>query len=202
LAKKVISDRLGSRLLAQAGISRAESHSLQNCFNQISEDEFVFYADWLPFAILELAKTKDFKFDNRWIAKRLGAHNSEVAAALGKLIKFNYVKVSHATGELKINRPNNNWSNSKQTSVARKQLQRRLAEKSLQALDEVDFQDRDHGSLTVAISRKSLPMLKERLSEFRLELGNLMQDDENDLDEVYLITIAAIPLTRVKKGAV
>lgn len=209
--KKKISEQLASQLLLKAGVAPekinlaispepqflgvfAKTGAAAN-FQWIEEDEFNFLSDWMPFAVLELAKTKGFKSDAKWIARRLGAHAEEVTAAIERLKRFGYIS-QNEKGKLKLEKPNNEWTNSKQTSQARKQLQKKFAELSAKAIDDVPFELREHGSLTIAINKKRLPELKERLRQFRMELGKLMQEDTT-LDEVYQITLTAFPLTKL-----
>ncbi|MNL64923.1 hypothetical protein D3C87_1891940 [compost metagenome] len=98
--------------------------------------------------------------------------------------------------------PNTTWTNTSATSDARKKYQRTLIEKSLEAIDDVPFDLRENGSLTVAVNKKRLPEFKERLKEIRKELSDFLQaDGEQDLDEVYQLTIALFPLSKVKGEA-
>lgn len=195
--KKKISDRMASELLLRIGYAPEKIDGALKGFRFLEEEEFNFLSDWLPFAILELCKTKGFKSDVKWMAQRLGVHFTEVANGLARLEQFGYLTQDKKTGRLQLQRPDNNWANTTKTSMARKQLQKKFAEMSLQSIDEIPFQNRDHGSLTVAIDKKRLPELKEKLNQFRLELGEFLQRDPN-LNEVYQITMTVFPLTKVE----
>jgi transcriptional regulator with XRE-family HTH domain len=196
--EKKFSLEIMAKLSERLGLSPAQTQLLLNSssFQTLEEDQFRFIADWSHFAILELAKTKKFKADPKDIAGRLQLHVEEVRASLARLEKFGFI--AKTENGIKLLRPHNTWSNNEKTSEARRQLQKQYVEKSLKALDEVDFADRDHGSLSIAISKKRLPAFKKRLQEIRQALAKEFQTDE-DLDEVYQLTTSLFPLTTQTK---
>lgn len=192
--EKKFSPEIMAQLSERLGLSPAQTHSLLNSsgFQTLEEDQFRFVSDWSHFAILELAKTKSFKPDATYIAARLKLHIEEVRASLDRLEKFGFIERAEESFQLK--RANNTWTQNTKTTEARRQLQRQYLEKSLKALDEVDFQEREHGSLTIAISKKKIPAFKQRLSEIRQQLAQEFQT-EDALDEVYQLTTSLFPLT-------
>lgn len=196
--EKRFSTDIMASLSARLGLTPAQTKSLLNSsnFQSLEEDQFRFISDWSHFAILELAKTKNFRPDPSHIASRLQLHVEEVRASLDRLEKFGFIERS--ADEMKLKRANNNWTNNTKTSEARRQLQKQFVEKSLKALDEVDFEERDHGSLSIAINKKRLPAFKKRLAELRVELAKEFQTEE-DLDEVYQLTTSFFPLTTLTK---
>jgi hypothetical protein len=53
----------------------------------------------------------------------------------------------------------------------------------------------------VAINPKRLPEFKEKLKQVRMELAEFFQPDgEQNLDEVYQLTLSFFPLTNFKSG--
>lgn len=168
-------------------------------FLAISDDELELISEWYHFAILELAKTEGFEYDERAIANRLMIHIEEVRAAVARLERLGFAQL--ADGRLKVLTPNTTWSNTKETSVARRQYQRKLIEKSLDAIDHVPFERRYNGSHTVAINPDRLPEFKEKLETMREELAEFLQaDGESNLTEVYQYTFALFPLTKQASG--
>lgn len=165
-------------------------------FNQLTDDQFNFMSDWYHFAIMELIKTKSFIPDEKFIAKRLNIHITEVRAAVERLRRMNFLEITANSWVIK--ESNNTWYNGKMTNEARRLLQRKLTEKSLQALDGISFDERDHSSLTVAVSKKRMPEFKEKLTEFRRSLNHFFQEDD-EFDEVYQLTVALFPLTEINK---
>jgi uncharacterized protein (TIGR02147 family) len=163
------------------------------------EDEVSLLENWIHFAILELLKTKDFNPDSKWIALRFGVHKKEVEDALARLARCGFIKVN-TDYSIKLLKPNITWIESLASTEARREMQRQLLRKSLEALDEISFRDREHTSLTVAISRERLPDFKKRLNEVCLELDTYLQPLPNQEkgDEVYQITLSLFPLTKLK----
>lgn len=166
-------------------------------FLSLSDDEFELLSEWHHFAIIELSKTDDFQCDAKKIALRLGIHVEEVRDAIERLQRLNFIQIKE--GKIKVLSPNTTWTNTKTTSDARKKFQKSLLEKSLNAIDHVPFEQRENGSVTVAINIKRLPEFKEKLKEMRKELAAYFQaDDEKNLDQVYQLTVSFFPLTKIE----
>lgn len=167
-------------------------------FLSLSDDEFDLLSEWHHFAIIELSKTKGFKLDPRKIAKRLGLHVEEIRDALARLERLGFIQITGK--EFKVLTPNTTWTNTSSSSAARKKFQKNLIQKSMEAIDDVPFDLRENGSLTVAINKERLPEFKEKLKEIRKELAEFFQPDgEQNLDEVYQLTMALFPLSNVKE---
>ena len=166
-------------------------------FLSLSDDEFEFLSEWHHFAIIELSKTEGFEANEQKIASRIGIHVEEVRDAIERLQRLNFIQVKE--GKFKVLTPNTTWTNTKKTSDARKKFQKSLLEKSLDAIDHIPFEQRENGSVTVAISTKRLPEFKEKLKEMRKELAIFFQaDDEKNLDEVYQLTVSFFPITKIE----
>lgn len=166
-------------------------------FLSLSDDEFELLSEWHHFSIIELSKTKDFNPDPVQIAQRLGLHVEEVRSALQRLERMGFIKTMPKG--FKVLAPNTTWTNTKTTSAARKKFQRQLLEKSIDAIDHVDFDLRENGSVTVAVNKARLPEFKQKLKELRQELSEFFQGEkEKNLDEVYQLTVSFFPLTKIK----
>lgn len=165
-------------------------------FISLSEDEFETMGDWKSFAIIELAKTKNFNPDPKNIAKRLGVHIEEVRASIDRLESLGYIQVQDSGWKLLA--PNTTWTNTTATTEMRRRHQKSLLEKGLVAIDQVPFDQRDNGSLTIAIDKSRMPEFKEKLLKIRQELGAFLQPSGQSVDEVYQLTIALFPLTKIE----
>jgi hypothetical protein len=167
-------------------------------YRAISEDEFTVMSEWHHFAILEMAKTKDFDPSPHAIAQRLILHPEEVRDALARLERLGFLEAQR--DRLQITPRNSTWTNTRATSVARKRYQRQLLQKGLDALDHVPFSLRENGSVTVAVNKARLPEFKEKLAEVRRQLADFFQgEEEAGLDEVYQLTVAFFPLTKIRE---
>jgi len=58
--------------------------------------------------------------------------------------------------------------------------------------------ERSLSTVTLSISQRSIKKLKEKVKQFRAELLELVQQDE-EIDRVFQICISAFPLTRTEK---
>lgn len=189
---------VGSKL----GLKPAQVKSLFNAgtaampgFLPLADDEFEIISDWRHFAVLELVKTKGFVLDYQAMAKRLDIHVEEVRDVLERLQRLNFTQIKNK--KVKLLSPNTTWTNSQTTTDARKQFQRSLIAKSLEAIDHVPFEDRENGSVTLAINSKRLPEFKEKLKAIQRELADFIQlEGEKGLNEVYQLTFAFFPLTK------
>lgn len=166
-------------------------------FISLSEEEFETIGDWKTFAIIELAKTINFNPDPKNIAKRLGVHVEEVRASIDRLKNLGYIQI-HESG-WKLLAPNTTWTNTTTTTEARRRYQKSILEKGLLAIDQIPFDQRDNGSLTIAIEKSRIPEFKEKLLKIRQELGAIFQPSDHRSDEVYQLTIALFPLTKFEK---
>ncbi|MBO9665662.1 MAG: TIGR02147 family protein [Bdellovibrio sp.] len=166
-------------------------------FLSLTDDEFDHLSEWHHFAILELSKTESFDPSPKKIAQRLGLHIEEVRAALSRLERLGFVRI--VDGKFQVLAPNTTWTNTSTSSEARRQFQKKLLTKGLEAIEDTPFDLRENGSLTVAINKKRLPEFKEKLRLMRKELADFFQEDnEPGLDEVYQLTVALFPLTKIK----
>lgn len=164
-------------------------------FLALTDDELELIGEWHHFAILELVKLEGFEFTEKNVAYRLMIHIEEVRSSIARLQRLGFLQVNK--GSVKLLAPNTTWTNTKETSAARKKYQRALIEKSLDAIDHIPFERRENGSLTVAINPERMPEFKKKLEEIRQELSEFFQaDGEKNLSEVYQYTFAFFPLTK------
>lgn len=165
-------------------------------YSRVSDDIFLVISDWFHFAILELIKTKCFESDPAWIAQRLSIHNAEVLSAVERLERLGFIEIKN--GKLSLKAQNNTWANNEMTSAARKTLQKQLATKAKDAIDNVPFELRESGSLTIATPRNLIPEVKKKIQAFRREIDEFIEAQESP-DEVYQLVVSFYPLTKIVK---
>ncbi len=200
--QRSISESVGEKIASKLKIRPSrllQSYEANLTYHQLIDDEVSLLADWSHFAILELAKTKNFKLDYKWMADRLSLHTKEVEDALERLVRMGFVAIENKS--LILLKPNNCWTQNVSTTVARQELQRTLLKKASDAISAVEFSQREHTSLTVAVRKDRMFEFKEKLLQVRNELDAFFQpaEDEASFDDVYQLTISFFPITKDNK---
>jgi len=166
----------------------------------VEDKSFSVLDHWSYFAILELFKTKNFSPTADHISTRLNIHKQEAQNALEILTDLGFLKCEKK--EYSLSRSNNSWLNKNGLCAKKQKLQKKLTEKALLALDQVDIKERDNSSLTVAVDSSKIKLIKNKITELRRELdayiGSL--STEQDCDEVYQTVISFFPLTTKVKN--
>lgn len=166
-------------------------------FEFIDENRFTIIKDWYHYAILNLIRTKGFKPQPSWIAKRLSITLGEAQEAVERLQKVQFLKVEKDQWT-DVSSKFTSHTNNKIFSEAAKQNQMQLFEKALQAIDQVEFQDRNHTGVTIAVTKKDLDKAKNFISKFRKEFMTHFDQEKNG-DEVYHLSVGFFPLTKLQK---
>lgn len=187
VALNVPSDRI-DKILKRKGAP--EIH-----YENVNDDVFHVLSNWHHFAILELITTHDFRHEVEFIANRFDISEEEADKAIGRLERLGFINKND--GKFTLARPNNSWFDRDSSNEAKQIYQRRLLEKSIESLDSIPFEMRDHSSLTIAINKQKIPELKELLREVRKLLADNLQEDGN-FDEVYQLTMSFFPVTNLK----
>ena len=165
---------------------------------QLTLDTFRMMSEWYHFALLEIVKLHGFQSDAKWMAKQLGLTTPEVNMALERLQRLNLLERDEE-GAWRVTSNNVSTLANKFTNVALRKLQKQILSKAIDALDEVDYSQRDQSSLTVAIRVDELEQVKEMITQLRRAV-NQKFEERTDLDAVYNLTIGFYPLTKVEKN--
>jgi uncharacterized protein (TIGR02147 family) len=196
--------RLGTRLgLGPDELSRFSAlpqlrqYSDDQCFYELSLDEFSVISDWYHYAIHELTKVRGFKSDTSWIARQLGISIAEASAAIDRLLRLKFLKrdsfdsLVNCSGALTTTR-------NEFTAAAFRNMQRQLLEKSQASLEEISLERRDHSAMTMAISTKKLAAAKRKIAEFRRDMSQFLENDKANLDSVYCLQVSLFPLSSLR----
>ncbi len=202
LTKILNGSRLPSTNLIQKTNRRLKSDMLQaekkapqtaDLYTRI-EDTFHLIADWYHFALIELIRTDNFVPDEKWICRRLGINQTQLQLAVSRLVRVGLLEIQNKKWILKTD--SLSWTNNLRTSEARRMLQKQISLMSHMAIDEVDFNLRDHSSLTIALDPDLIPELKQRLTQFRQSLDQLIQEKSTQPREVYQFTFSMFPVSQ------
>lgn len=202
--KKSLSEETRAHCLKKAGASKKEidvimkkgsneplSHTI------IPEDVFEVLGNWRYFAVLEFLRISNedttlFKL----LKKKLDLDKDEAQTILSTLERIGFIE--YKAGVYEVLKPNNSWSTAGgDTSLLRRKMQKDILERSMNALENVPMDQREHGSLLVAIDKKRLPEFKEALRRTRLELSDFFQST-TEYNEIYQFQMSFYPVTSLE----
>jgi uncharacterized protein (TIGR02147 family) len=187
------SDARSKKDRARAEAALAELVQSQVQFKTLPEDAFQVISEWHYYALKELLRTNNFKYDTDWIAKRLGISRYEVEVAIEKLQKLGFVRVLGDRME------STETATTTTHNVPSRAL--RLFHKSIlnKAIDAIDFQavnERDITSLTIPVAKRDLPIYQEEIKKFRRQFCSLAEArPPGEKDEVYNLSVQFFRLT-------
>jgi len=158
----------------------------------LTEDTFTFISNWYYIAILELTYVESFENNPSLIANMLSLTTTEVKVAIERLIRLGLL--TEENGSLsKTNKFLTNFSPG-QTSAAHKELQRQVLTMALNALDNVPQEEKDITSMTMAINIKKLPEARKKITKFRRELCEFLEDGRQT--QVYQLGLQLYPISK------
>ena len=154
----------------------------------LNEEEKEVVTRWYYFVIREMAYLPDFKVDSAWIVKRL---NKNITVDQAK----EALKVLEKLGLLTNHRSVAVDVSPRMKASAINEFHREMGAQALESVKDDNYEEREFNALTVCVSKENLPLIKERLREFRKELNRFLSNDKNG-DEVYQLNLQLFPLTR------
>jgi DNA-binding Lrp family transcriptional regulator len=167
-----------------------ESGDKGKTYTRLSQVHAHFVAEWWHFAILSLLKTRNFRSDPKWIAKRLGLALATVEETLGRLQALGYIE--KIDGEWRRKTGNISTPDDHADSTIQKG-NLGLLHQAIRKMKSVPIQRRDYTSYVMAISPDRIPEAKEAIRRFQDELSLILESDQ--AAEVYQLGIQLFPLT-------
>lgn len=178
-------------------IVKAMSSQKKPAFTVLAEESFKVIADWYHFAILSLIKTKDFKAEPGWIAKRLGISNFEAKMGLERLVQTGLVTQEDDTYKVVDNA--NIETPHDIACLAVQQNHKQHMTRAQEALEQVDVELREFANITLSMNLSDIEVAKKKIRHFLDGFNNEL--DQADADEVFQINVQFYPTTQVKKGS-
>ena len=192
-----------SRTDAEAQRHMDRMHAIRGLeFRQVADAKAEYFEHWHHMALRSLLSIADFRGkSSAEIGSRLRPpisaaqvdHSLDLLQRLGLVVKtadggFEVTDALVSTGE--------GW----QAQVIR-DYQKTLIQMSAETLESCHKAERDVSSLTLPFSRSTLPILKDRLREFRQELLKLSQDCAA-ADSIYQVNMQLFPSAYLLEGEV
>lgn len=165
--------------------------------HKLEAAEADYCASWYIPAIRELAARPDFKADPAWIARQLvpAIKPSQARSALDTLLALGLLVRDGdrlRVGEQIVT------TGAETRGMHIVSYHRAMMAKASEAMETVPKAQRDISSLTLALGRGGLELLKHRIQEFRRELLGLEQTGE-DVDQIVQVNLQLFPLSRSRR---
>ncbi len=164
----------------------------------IEKHQYEYCSSWYHTVIRELATAKDFDGTPAWIVKRIYPEISEqqVQKSLELLEKLGLLEMA----------PDGQWKQSSSVVSTGSEVQsltvfnyhKNLLALSQDILEEVDSEMRDVSAMTLGITRDQIPVLKQKIHEFRQEILKLVSVT-SEPEEVAQVNIQMFPLTKLQR---
>lgn len=160
---------------------------------ELEQDQYEFYSTWLPTAVRGVLSLGEPDQTPKAIGDRIvpRVDAPEVERSLALLERLGLVAREGGGWSLahKHIRTGDLW---RQKTVRRFQTDTmRLA---TDALESIPAKRRDVSTLTLTLAEKDLPLLKERVAEFRRDLVRLAEESD-PADSVYQVNVQVFPMT-------
>lgn len=206
--KKHLTPKLAGQLIEKLNLTPSEAMDLlddsaplkkklktsKTELHLLSEEEFSLIADWVHFAILELAVLKRNVATSRWIGAELGVDPTRVMDALARLQRMGFISVEN--GRLKRTAKPLVTQTDVPSAAIRKYHKGNL-DLAREKIDSIPVELREFSAMTTSVSLKKLKKVKALITEFKHRLNQELEGD--DASEVYTLSIQLFPLTQVQK---
>ncbi len=200
--------RIAQKQNARATEPSFEEQRRQQELSRLTLDQYQLISEWYHDAILELARIPDFDLSAPAIAQALGISTLEAKSAKERLERMGLVEIDPLDGTWKETSNNTTIAHLDLTSPALRAFQKRVLQLSMDSLEKVPKEHRDHTCITMAVRSSDLEEAKKRIKKFRRELLAFLQREEADdteelalgtYDDVYNVHISFFPLTNLHK---
>jgi uncharacterized protein (TIGR02147 family) len=167
--------------------------------NELSIDLFRVIGDWYHYALLELTFVEGFESEPRWIASQLGITVAETNLAIERLLNLGLL-VRTEDGRLTKSLEQLTTGDKHVTTPALRRHQKQILEKAVQSLENDPIEKRSMTSMTMAIDPELMPIAKQMIEQFTLNLCQLLESGKRK--QVYELGVSLYPVQVTKEEEV
>lgn len=195
---RVPTPETAEKWISKLNLTEAEANILRratteaNFFNPLEPAFFESIYSWVHPILLECLRLPDHALKLQKLVSFFKMSLSEIQQTISimeekKILFKSYPEGGFSTGNMTtVHIP--------YTTELRRSVQRRYLELAIEALEEVEFEKRDHSTLTVAIHTDDLPAIKTILKEARHKIHNLSENRRGQVNAVYNVSNALYPV--------
>ncbi len=154
---------------------------------------------WYYHGILEAIELFDFKPDMNWIAKKIDLPLQETEKAINDLLETGALEISD--GVYKNTMGNTTFiEDPNMDELAGRSYQKGLLDKAHTSIEQMSGELKDHTSLCIAFDSSLMLEVKKRIDDFRSEIGDFIEKNSRNCDDIYALQINFNSLTdKLKK---
>jgi uncharacterized protein (TIGR02147 family) len=196
-------------------LHRARSHEQKEFYlNRLTElsnrgevrmfevESFKYLANPIHTLILEMTALRGFRFDPKWIQKRLKivATEKDVESAIERLIALGLLSEGKDGVLAKTNHHLSTRPDISDRGI--REYHRNISQVAQAALDQQSLAEREFGSYSFNLKRSALPLAKGAIREFFKDFFARFEAAAGEGEETYQINVQLFGMTEDKKGEV
>lgn len=184
--------KIEDEILQNKKSRRAAPNSDNLAIQQLQSEEFKIIQDWYNYVILELTNLKEFEPSADWISKKLSISEADAQLALERLVKLNLL-IQTDDGNFAASGSITSGIQESFTTVAMRMRQKQVLQRAIEAIDLIEFSERDQSAVTIAMDTSLIPEVKDKIKKFRRSLANYIFKKSKTKNRVYEISISLFP---------
>jgi uncharacterized protein (TIGR02147 family) len=161
---------------------------------ELEKDQYDFYSTWLPTAVRGLLSLDEEDQSPQAIRSRLVPRPEleDVVCTLELLQRLGMARLENDGRWSLVQKHIRTGSQWRERTV--RHFQAQTMELATQALERIPARRRDISTLTLTLSEKDLPLLRERVAELRRDLVRLAEESDPS-DSVFQVNVQVFPFT-------
>jgi uncharacterized protein (TIGR02147 family) len=163
----------------------------------LKKDHYEYCSYWYHSVIRELVVAQNFDGTPEWIAKRIkpALSGEQVSKSIALLERLGLVK-KDAQGHYQQSSPVLSTGD-EPTAIDLMNLHRSILDLAKERLPNTEAKCRDVSALTLGIEREKIPLLKQKIQEFRKDILKMVSENTTP-EEVVMVTMQMFPVANTQ----